>query len=138
MTDDEALAFIAEGRRTAMIATTMADGGPHAVPVWFTLDGREIVFSCARSSVKGRNLARDPRVAVCVDDETFPYAFAVVRGPVEILPRPDDFLSWTTRIAERYVGPERADHYGRQNEVLDDLLVRVTPARIFAQADIAL
>jgi PPOX class probable F420-dependent enzyme len=138
MTDEEARAFLAHGARVAKVATTMADGGPHVVPVWFVLDGGQVVFSCARDSVKGRNLTRDPRAAVCVDDEAFPYSFVVVRGGAEIVPRPADFLAWTTRIAERYVGPARAEEYGRRNEVFDDSLVRLTPQRIFAQAEIAL
>jgi PPOX class probable F420-dependent enzyme len=137
MSPDQALAFLAEGARTAMVATTMRDGGPHVVPVWFVVDGGDLVFTIAERSVKARNLARDPRAAVCVDDETFPYAFATVRGPVEIAVRPNDFLAWTTRIAERYVGPDRADEYGERDAALDDWVVRLKPERIFAQAEIA-
>jgi PPOX class probable F420-dependent enzyme len=137
LSPDEARAFLAEGARTAKVATTMANGGPHVVPVWFVLDAGDLVFTIAGDSVKARNLARDPRAAVCVDDETFPYAFATVRGPVEFAERPHDFLAWTTRIAERYVGPERATEYGERDAALDDWVVRLKPERILAQAEIA-
>jgi PPOX class probable F420-dependent enzyme len=107
------------------------------VPVWFILDGPQIVFTCAGDSVKARNLARDPRAALCVDDEAFPFAFVTVRGTVEVAVRPPDLLRWTTRIAERYVGPQRAEAYGRRTAELDDWLVRVSPERVLARADVA-
>src|SRR4051794_34311292 len=99
MTSDEAWAFLRQGRRTAAVATTRADGSPHVVPVWFAVDDGALVFTCAARSVKARNLARDPRAALSVDDDAFPYAFVTASGPVEVTERPDDLLAWTTRIA---------------------------------------
>jgi PPOX class probable F420-dependent enzyme len=138
MSANEARAFLADGVRTAKLATTRADGAPDVVPVWFVLDGDEVVFTCSSSSVKARNLARDPRAALVVDDEAFPHAFVRVRGTVEMAVRPDDFRSWTTRIAARYVGAGRAEEYGRRNEEFDDCLVRLMPDSILARADVAL
>ena len=137
MSREEAHAFLRAGARTAAVATTRADGSPHVVPVWFIVDGDALAFTCAGASVKARNLARDPRIAMSVDDEAFPYAFATVSGRAEIVERPDDFLAWTTRIAHRYVGAARADEYGRRDAELDDWLVRVPMQRVFAQAEIA-
>jgi PPOX class probable F420-dependent enzyme len=137
MTSDEALAFLADGARTAKLATTRADGAPDVVPVWFVLDGGQIVFTCSSTSVKARNLARDPRAALVVEDEPFPHSFVTVRGTVQMDVRPADLGAWTTRIAERYVGPERAAEYGARNEEFDDCLVRLTPESILARADVA-
>jgi len=92
----------------------------------------------SHSSVKARNLARDPRAAVAVDDEAFPYAFVTVRGTVRLAVRPDDLLLWTTRIAACYVGADRAREYGERNEQIDDCVVRLMPERILARADVAL
>ena len=138
MTPDETRAFLADGRRVGKVATTLADGGPHVVPVWYALDGDDIVFSCARDSVKGRNLARDPRAAVSVDDEEFPYSFVSVSGGVRFADRPPDLLAWTTRIARRYVGDARAEELGRRDAELDDLVVRLALERVFGGADVAL
>jgi PPOX class probable F420-dependent enzyme len=138
MSREEAWAFLAAGARTAKLATTRADGAPDVVPVWFVLDGGQIVFTCPGSSLKARNLVRDPRAAVAVDDEALPYAFVTVRGTVVVAVRPDDLRIWTTRIAARYVGAERAEEYGRRNEQIDDCLVRLTPERILARADVVL
>jgi PPOX class probable F420-dependent enzyme len=135
MTASEARSFVAAGTRTAKLATVRADGRPHVVPVWFCLDGDLLVFSTSSASVKARNLRTDPRAAVTVDEEVPPFAFVLVEGLATCLPRPDDFLSWTTRIARRYVGDERAEEIGRGYVAMDDLLVqvRITSMRGFAE-----
>src|SRR3954447_25492013 len=115
MSAEEARAFLAEAARTAHVATTRADGSPHVVPVWYVVDGDALVFTCARDSVKGRDLTRAPRLAVAVDDDRFPYAFATVSGRAEIAERPADFLAWPTPIAQRHPRPRRAAHHRAAN-----------------------
>ena len=107
--------FLLAGTRTATIATIGRDGHPHVVPVWFTLDGQDMVFSTSSSSAKAKNLWRDPRVGLSVDDDTPPFAFVTVKGQAQLIRRPDDFLAWTTRIAHRYVGPDRAADIGTKS-----------------------
>src|SRR5205809_654960 len=80
MTPDEVRAFLSQGTRTAKVATSGPGGQPHVMPVWFVLDGEELVFTTGGDSVKGRNLRRDPRAAVVVDEEVAPYAFVHIRG----------------------------------------------------------
>src|SRR5437868_14723451 len=58
MTPDEILAFLNHGTRTAKLATSGPGGQPHVMPVWFALDGEELVFTTWADSVKGRNLRR--------------------------------------------------------------------------------
>jgi PPOX class probable F420-dependent enzyme len=72
--------FVSYGTRTGKLATTRADGSPHVVPVWFVLDGDDVLFNTGKTSMKGRNLARDGRAVLCVDDENPPYAFVTLRG----------------------------------------------------------
>jgi len=132
----EASRFLQAGTRTAKVATVTAHGRPHVAPVWFTVDGRELVFSTSSRSVKARNLNHDARVAVTVDDETPPFAFVSITGHAELIPRPDDFLNWTTRIATRYVGGERGPEMGKLYTEMDDLLVRISIDAVVARADI--
>jgi PPOX class probable F420-dependent enzyme len=137
MTAAEARAFILQGTRTAKVATVRKDGAPHVMPVWFVLDGEQIVFTTARDSIKGRNLSRDPRIAVLVDDERSPYAFVHVRGRVTISEDPDELLRYATAIGARYMGAERAEEFGRRNAAPGELLVRVIVERMIAQDDVA-
>ncbi len=80
MGPEEWRTFLLGGQRTAKLATVRADGRPHVAPVWFVLDGDELVFTTMLSSVKGKNLRRDAWVMVSVDEETFPYGFVLIQG----------------------------------------------------------
>src|SRR5215212_10806624 len=84
MTEHEWHAFVMDGTRTAKVATARKDGRPHVVPVWFVLDGEDVVFTTGASSVKGQALRRDPYACLCVDDQAPPFSFVMVEGPVEL------------------------------------------------------
>lgn len=137
MTAPEARAFLSEGVRTAKLATVRADGRPHIAPVWFLLDGDDLVFNTGEATVKAATVRRDRRVAICVDDERFPYAYVVVEGTATLSADLAAVRSWAERIAARYVGEDEAAAYGERNGVPGELLVRVRIGRIIGEADIA-
>lgn len=107
------------------------------MPVWFMLDGEDLVFTTWGDSVKGRNLRRDPRLAVVVDDEAAPFAFVHIRGRVTLSDDLDELLHFATAIGGRYMGADRAEEFGRRNAVPGELLVRLHPERVIAKADVA-
>ncbi|MFD5507652.1 PPOX class F420-dependent oxidoreductase [Streptomyces sp. NPDC059761] len=125
MTQEEWRAFVSYGTRTGKLSTVREDGSPHIAPVWFVLDGDTFVFNTGKDTAKGRNLLRDGRVALCVDDDRPPYSYVVLQGRAEIGEDPEEMLPWATRIAARYMGEERAADFGRRNAVPGELLVRV-------------
>ena len=137
MTSEEVRSFLSHGTRTAKVATVTKDGRAHVMPVWFVLDGEQIVFTTGANSVKGRNLGRDPRVALVVDDDRPPYAFVHVRGRVTIDENLDELLRFATAIGSRYMGEDRAEEFGKRNAVPGELLVRVKPERVIAEEDVA-
>jgi PPOX class probable F420-dependent enzyme len=137
MTPSEVKNFLLLNAGTGKLATVRQDGRPHVAPVWFDLDGDTVVFTTWHETVKAANLRRDPRVAICVDDQTPPYAFVIIEGRADVQEQAEDLAYWTTRIAGRYMGPDLAESYGKRNAVPGELLVRVTPTNIVAQKDIA-
>ncbi|MGW5302934.1 PPOX class F420-dependent oxidoreductase [Streptomyces griseoluteus] len=137
MTDEEWRAFVSHGTRTGKLATVRADGSPHIAPIWFLLDGDELVFNTGGETVKGRNLARDPRVALCVDDERPPFSFVVLNGQARLSEDLDEIRRWATRIAARYMGEDRAEEFGDRNGVPGELLVRVHIDHVVAVQDLA-
>ncbi|MEU2110114.1 PPOX class F420-dependent oxidoreductase [Streptomyces sp. NPDC019507] len=137
MSQDEWRAFVSQGTRTAKLTTVRADGSPHIAPVWFLLDGDELLFNTGKETVKGRNMARDGRVALCVDDDRPPFSFVVVQGRAEISEDPEQLRHWATRIAARYMGEDRAEEFGARNGVPGELLVRVRVEKVQAMADVA-
>ena len=137
MTETEIREFLAHGTRTAKLATVGRSGAPHVVPVWFLLDGGQLVLTTGAESVKGRNLRRDPRVAVVVDDETPPFAFVHIRGRAALSEDPGELLRYATEIGGRYMGADRAEEFGRRNASSGELLVRITPERVISETNVA-
>jgi PPOX class probable F420-dependent enzyme len=137
MEPEEARAFLMEGTRTGRLATVRRDGRPHVMPVWFVLDGDDLVFTTHSATVKGRNLRRDGRVAVCVDDDRPPYAFVMVEGRATLSEDLDELRRWATAIGGRYMGADRAQEFGARNGVPGELLVRVRIEKLLGEADVA-
>ncbi|MBV2352823.1 PPOX class F420-dependent oxidoreductase [Streptomyces sp. J2-1] len=135
MTDEEWRAFVSDGTRTGKLSTVNADGSPHVAPIWFLLDGDDVVFNTFDNSVKGRNIARDGRVALCVDDERPPFHFVVLSGRAQVSEDLDEVRRWATRIAARYMGDDRAEEFGARNGVAGELLVRVSVDKVIAVKD---
>jgi PPOX class probable F420-dependent enzyme len=138
MSDDEWQAFLREPVRPGMLATTRADGRPHVVPVWYDLDDDgSVLFNTSATSVKGRSIRRDPRVALCVQDEQPPFSYVSISGQAQIVDDPDELRRWATRIGGRYMGADRAEEFGDRNGVPGELLVRLTPQHVVAHHDVA-
>ena len=136
VTDPEVREFLLTGTRTGKLSYAASDGRALVAPVWFVIDDDLLVFNTGRDTAKGRALARDPRVAICVDLEEPPYAFIQVQGVAELSEEPADVLATATAIAARYMGPERAEEFGRRNGVPGELVVRLRPATVIANFDV--
>ena len=136
MTSQEIHDFLVEGQRTAKVATTRADGRPHVAPVWFVLDGDDVVFMTGADTVKGKSLARDPRLSVAVDLEVPPYSFVILEGTATLTEDLEVMLPISLRLARRYVSADQAEQFGRRNAVPGEVLVRMTPTKIVAFADL--
>jgi PPOX class probable F420-dependent enzyme len=138
MSEEEIRPFLSSGTKTGKLATVRPDGSPHVAPIWFVLDeDGTVVFNTGRETVKGRALRRDPRVSMCVDDENPPFAYVRVDGTASLSEDLDEMLPWSTRIAARYMGDDKAEAYGRRNAVDGEMLVRVKPTKIVALKAIA-
>lgn len=136
MNHAERQAFLAGKPRTAKLATVRADGRPHVAPVWYVLDGDDLVFTTWHTTVKAANIRRDGRVSLCIDDDQPPFAFVLIEGIATISDDLDEVRRWATAIGGRYMGTDNAEAFGRRNGVPGELLVRVQPTNIVAQAEI--
>jgi PPOX class probable F420-dependent enzyme len=129
--------LLATPARTGKLAVTRTDGRPYVVPIWFDLDGEEVIFTTGAETVKGRSIRRDGRVCLCVDDERPPFAYVTIEGEAQVTDDPGELLRWATRIGGRYMGADQAEAFGRRNAVPGELVVRLTPTRIVAEDGIA-
>jgi PPOX class probable F420-dependent enzyme len=129
MTKDEIRSFLLQGTFTGKLGTINKNGTPHIVPIWYTLDEEDnIIFNTGNNSVKAKNIRRDNRVRLCVDDQIPLYSFVIVDGNAEIInAEPKELFKWAKRIAARYMGNKKAEEYGKRNSSEGELLIKIKP-----------
>ena len=136
MDENEIVDFLMKGTRTGKLSTVLEDGRPHIAPIWFVWNEGKIIFCTGESSVKGKNMRRNPQVSICVDDESPPYAFVIIQGTAKLNDNHKDLLKWNTIFGPRYMGKELAKVYGKRNAVEGSLLVEVTPTKMISNKDV--
>src|SRR5436309_12705987 len=110
----------------AHLATVGPDGDPQVTPVWIDYDGTSIRFNTAKGRVKVRNLARNPRVALSIQDPDNPYRYVQVRGRVvEATEQGAD--AHIDALAKKYLGQDRYP-FRQPGEVR--ILYTVRPERV--------
>jgi PPOX class probable F420-dependent enzyme len=93
-----------EGANFAHLATLNADGSPCSTAIWAGLEGDNVVFFTQDGSLKARNMARDPRVAISITDYEDPYHTAQLRGEVVEVRGADEANDLADTLALRYTG----------------------------------
>jgi PPOX class probable F420-dependent enzyme len=97
----------------------------------------DVVFMTSATTIKGKAILRDPRVAICFDDERPPFSFVLLSGRASTSTDSDELLAWGTRIGGRYMGADKAEAYGRRNAVPPEMVVRVRIEKVVAKVDVA-
>ncbi|MBV9280429.1 MAG: PPOX class F420-dependent oxidoreductase [Chloroflexi bacterium] len=113
MTDNlspELRSFLEE-RRFAVLATINRDGTPQQSTVWYELQEDEIMMNTRRGRVKDRNLRRDPRASLCLEDE---YRYLTLRGTATLIDDQGVAQEDIRRLATRYDGPDSAERQMRE------------------------
>ncbi len=137
MTPSETASFLMAGTRTGKLAWVGKDGSPHVAPIWFVLDGEDIVFNTHETAGKAKALRREGRASLVVDDQTPPFSFVKIDGTITFSEDLDEIRTKATEIGGRYMGADRAEEFGARNGVAGELLVRLTPTRTTAKADVS-
>ena len=152
MSKEEIVNFLNHGTMTAKVSTASSSGVPHVAPVWFIIDDNindvttksnnanpVLVFTTSDKSLKAKHLLENPHICVCVDDQTPPFSFVIINGIAEIesFPKQNELLQYTTKLAERYMGKENAQKFGKRNAVEGELIIRIKPTKIIAQKDVS-
>ena len=132
MTPERRREFLTERGRTAVVATLRADGRPHAVPVWYALDGEDVLVNAGEETVKVRDVLRDPRTTVVVEDAAPPYAFVMLEGTSEVLREPERVRADAERIAAHYLDGEAAEQFVQYATSPGKVTVRVRPTHVVA------
>lgn len=87
----------------ANLGTLMRDGSPQVTPVWVDYDGKHVRVNSALGRVKDKNMRRDPRVSLSIQDPENPYRYLEIRGNVEEITQTgaDDHIN---SLSQKYLG----------------------------------
>jgi len=96
--------------RFLTLATINRDGTPQQSVIWYELQGDEIVMNTARGRLKDRNLVRDPRASICLEDG---YRYLAIQGTVSLNADQRVAQEDIRGLSERYHGPEKAEEQMR-------------------------
>ena len=103
---DPAVRELLEGANFVSLATLTGDDAPHATAVWAAVEGGRPCFFTQPASLKARNVARDPRVAITVVDRDNPYRSGQLRGAVTEVVEGEAALEIIDRMARKYTGAD--------------------------------
>ena len=116
---------ILEDKAYGHVITFDESGKPQVTMVWVDVDGDDVVFNTAEGRLKPRNLRRDPRVIVSVQDRNDPQSYMVFHGKATVTEAGAD--AHIDKLAKRFLG---ANKYPFRQPGEKRLIVRVKPDRI--------
>jgi hypothetical protein len=109
----------------ARLAYVWTDGTPRVVPIWFHWNGRDIVMASPPKAPKLKALARNPKVSMTIDDNTFPHKVLLIRGSAR-LEAVDGIVPEYAAAADRYFGPEQGKAWVDRLRTMISSMVRIT------------
>lgn len=108
----------------ARFAYTWTDGSPRVVPMWFHWDGENVVFGGPPTAPKGHALRKDPRVAITIDQNDWPYKTLLLRGRA-VLDEVQGVAPEYAEAAARYFGAEQGAAWVKQVGQLGPTMQRI-------------
>ncbi|HTZ85291.1 MAG TPA: PPOX class F420-dependent oxidoreductase [Solirubrobacteraceae bacterium] len=125
-----AAADLLKGKNFANVATLRADGSVQVSPVWVDVQDGKAVVNSAEGRAWPRNLERDPRVTLTVQNTENPYEYVEVRGKVAERTHDgaDDHID---ALAKKYMG---LDSYPLRQPGEQRVIIRVEPDHVYYQA----
>jgi Pyridoxamine 5'-phosphate oxidase len=109
----------------ARLAYVWTDGTPRVVPIWFHWNGRELVMASPPKAPKLKALDKNPKVAITIDDNTFPHKVLLIRGTAR-LEAVNGIVPEYEAAAARYFDPELAKGWLGQLRGMVSSMVRIT------------
>ena len=119
-----------EEARFAVLGTVNANGSPQQTVMWYELRGDTIVMNTRRRRKKDRNLIRDPRVSLCIEDG---FRYVTLEGSIEMVDDPATGQADIAALARRYHNAAKAEQMVRDEFAFQE---RVTLLLHVERADV--
>ena len=114
-----------ESKIPARLAYIWTDGTPRVIPIWFYWNGRELVMATPPKAPKLKALAKNPKVSLTIDDNTFPHKVLLIRGSAR-LQLVEGIVPEYIAAAERYFGREQGEAWIGQLRKMIHSMVKIT------------
>jgi PPOX class probable F420-dependent enzyme len=123
-------AQLLKDKNFASVATLRTDGSVQVSPVWVDVQDGKAVVNSAEGRAWPRNLERDPRVTLTVQNLENPYEYVEVRGKVTERTH-DGADEHIDALAKKYMG---VDSYPLRQPGEQRVIIRVEPEHVYYQA----
>lgn len=111
------------------LTSVRADGRPHIVPVWFLWDGESLLILSKPGNQKVKNIAREPRVAIALDDSKSGHDVIMLEGKATLLAEPSPVIA-PEAYAAKYAALLREMNWGPADMIREYAqAIRVRPTR---------
>jgi PPOX class probable F420-dependent enzyme len=125
-TIDDRAEKLLKAKNFCNVATLRADGTVHGVPVWVDVQDGQPVLNTAEGRAWPRNLERDPRVTLTVQNAENPYEYLEIRGRVAERTH-DGADEHIDALAKKYMGVEE---YPLRQPGEQRVIIRVAPEHV--------
>jgi PPOX class probable F420-dependent enzyme len=112
----------------ARISTIDSHGYPHTVPVWFDVDGDDIIIISTRDTAKVRYIQANPKGSVTIGGDSGDGGGYLIKGQLTVEEDPD--LRWMKQLTYRYEPKEQAEKEIADWSTLDMIIIRLKPERV--------
>jgi PPOX class probable F420-dependent enzyme len=108
------------------LATLNKDGSPQVSPVWIDFDGQHLIVNSELKRLKVRNIKRDPRVSVSIQNAGNPYQYIEIRGKAVDVTTNGGFEG-IDKLAKKYMG---VDKYPNNLPGDERVVIKIEPQRV--------
>ncbi|MFB6961624.1 PPOX class F420-dependent oxidoreductase [Streptomyces sp. NPDC056309] len=122
------LKSLLDGPVFVVLGTIQPDGSPQLSPVWAMRDGEDILVSTTVDRRKKKNLDRDARASVVVQDPDSPYEYAEIRGTAELTTAGGKQL--IDELSLKYTGKKYAEFNPSSAQDAERVIVRIRPRKV--------
>ncbi|MFE7210903.1 PPOX class F420-dependent oxidoreductase [Streptomyces sp. NPDC001698] len=122
------LKSLLDGPVFVVLGTIQPDGSPQLSPVWAKRDGEDVLVSTTVDRRKKKNLDRDARVSVVVQDPDSPYEYAEIRGTAELTTAGGRQL--IDELSLKYTGKKYAEFNPSSAQDAERVIVRIRPRKV--------
>ena len=117
--------------RHAILATNGRNGAPQLTPVWYIFEEGVLYVSAQTSTVKVKNLRRDPTVTVCIDGGRGDARYVVLYGKAELIEPGERQRALRWRIVRHYYADEsEAERYYETIRNTTGAIIALRPERM--------